>query len=358
MGKNLDTDSIFGSYLNKVLLKEAVKPTEETNDAMKGVTKAIPELQKMLNDPTASEEDKKIIKGLIDNAQKATSSTGSATSQASPITVGNPTGLTPQASVVDASKSVSNPYAKKVAQPALQPSSTQNVAPTNTQGTVTAQMPTGTETQAPLQVGNVSVGNPNAGQTPTPSTPNKSTPAVNNGSIVDYLAGKNQKFDMQSRAKLAAERGIKDYKGTAQQNTELLKKLQSGEKPTQQARSQTPATTQQGMGGAIGATSNVIAKGGNVVKNVLGGGNQPLTGIPGAMSKGVAAVGNVGKAILGSGQKNKTKTEEAEEIKENNNIARFVKCLSEKNYSQAHEYLKKIVNAKVEKNLYKVINKI
>jgi len=28
MGKNLDTDSIFGSYLNNVLLKEAVKPTE------------------------------------------------------------------------------------------------------------------------------------------------------------------------------------------------------------------------------------------------------------------------------------------------------------------------------------------
>ena len=28
MGKNLDTDSIFGSYMNNVLLKEAVKPTE------------------------------------------------------------------------------------------------------------------------------------------------------------------------------------------------------------------------------------------------------------------------------------------------------------------------------------------
>ena len=33
MGKNLDTDSIFGSYLNKVLLKEAVKPTESTEPA-------------------------------------------------------------------------------------------------------------------------------------------------------------------------------------------------------------------------------------------------------------------------------------------------------------------------------------
>lgn len=28
MGKNLDTDNIFGSYLNNVILKEAVKPTE------------------------------------------------------------------------------------------------------------------------------------------------------------------------------------------------------------------------------------------------------------------------------------------------------------------------------------------
>jgi len=30
MGKNLDTDNIFGSYMNNVLLKEAVKPTETT----------------------------------------------------------------------------------------------------------------------------------------------------------------------------------------------------------------------------------------------------------------------------------------------------------------------------------------
>lgn len=33
MGKNLDTDSIFGSYINNVLLKEAVKPIESTAPA-------------------------------------------------------------------------------------------------------------------------------------------------------------------------------------------------------------------------------------------------------------------------------------------------------------------------------------
>ena len=33
MGKNLDTDNIFGSYMNSVLLKEYVKPTESTEPA-------------------------------------------------------------------------------------------------------------------------------------------------------------------------------------------------------------------------------------------------------------------------------------------------------------------------------------
>ena len=259
------------------------------------------------------------------------------------------------------------------------------------------------------------------------------------GSIVDYLAGKNQKFDKASRAELAAQYNIQNYTGTAQQNTDLLNKLKANEKmpqgtnatgEKQYAAGTVPKATandsqqqpqqpqQQGIGGAIGATSNVIAKGGNVVKNVLGAGNQPLTGIPGLMSKGVAAAGNLfKKALIGGGQQQATapvqqqqatapvqqqqataptrqvaaptkkqtapvqqtasnnkgyeqnlgdadeyfkKKDEAEEVKieENRNIAKFVKCLSEKNYSQAHNYLKKIVNSKVEKNLYRVINKL
>ena len=265
------------------------------------------------------------------------------------------------------------------------------------------------------------------------------------GSIVDYLAGKNQKFDKASRAKLAAQYNIQNYTGTAQQNTDLLNKLKANEKMPQgtnatgekqyaagtvpkatandsQQQPQQQPQQQQGVGGAIGATSNVIAKGGNVIKNVLGAGNQPLTGIPGAMSKGVAAAGNlIKKALIGGGgqqqaaapvqqqataptqtaptQTAPTQTaptrqvaaptkkqtapvqqtasndkgyvknpggvdeyfkDEAEEVKieENRNIAKFVKCLSEKNYSQAHNYLKKIVDSKLQKNLNKAVNKI
>lgn len=49
--------------------------------------------------------------------------------------------------------------------------------------------------------------------------------AAYNGSIVNYLAAKGKAFDKESRAKLAAERGIKDYDFSAEKNTELLNLL-------------------------------------------------------------------------------------------------------------------------------------
>lgn len=56
-------------------------------------------------------------------------------------------------------------------------------------------------------------------------------------SIVDYLKSKNQDSSYSSRSKLAQSHGINGYKGTAQQNTSLLKALQgstSAPKPTPQ----------------------------------------------------------------------------------------------------------------------------
>ena len=44
--------------------------------------------------------------------------------------------------------------------------------------------------------------------------------------------------------------------------------------------------------------------------------------------------------------------------KEKNNIAKFLKQLSEKNYSSAHKYLKAILEQKVKKNLLKGIERI
>lgn len=65
-----------------------------------------------------------------------------------------------------------------------------------------------------------------------PSKPSKPSTSSGGGSIVDYLnkQGKNSSFS--ARKKLATKHGIKNYKGTAKQNTTLLSKLKSGSKPS------------------------------------------------------------------------------------------------------------------------------
>lgn len=66
------------------------------------------------------------------------------------------------------------------------------------------------------------------------------------GSIVDYLKKNGQDSSYAARAQLAANYGIQGYKGTAAQNTQLLKSLQSGAQPaTNPAQAQTPQTTTQ-----------------------------------------------------------------------------------------------------------------
>jgi hypothetical protein len=52
------------------------------------------------------------------------------------------------------------------------------------------------------------------------------TYASNNSiSIVNYLKKRNEPYSFEARMKLAEELGIVEYRGTAEQNTELLKKL-------------------------------------------------------------------------------------------------------------------------------------
>jgi hypothetical protein len=58
-------------------------------------------------------------------------------------------------------------------------------------------------------------------------------------SIVDYLKSIGQPSDFASRQKLAEQYGIKDYRGTAEQNIQLLALLKSGQKP---AAGGTPTT--------------------------------------------------------------------------------------------------------------------
>ncbi|MBC1913068.1 N-acetylmuramoyl-L-alanine amidase [Listeria booriae] len=65
-----------------------------------------------------------------------------------------------------------------------------------------------------------------------PETSNTSKPSANvGGSVVDYLNSKKIDSSMANRKKLAAKYGITNYTGTAAQNTQLLAKLKSGAAP-------------------------------------------------------------------------------------------------------------------------------
>ena len=52
-------------------------------------------------------------------------------------------------------------------------------------------------------------------------------------SVVDYLKSVGQASDFASRKKLAEQLGIKDYRGTADQNLKMLDMLRSGQTATQ-----------------------------------------------------------------------------------------------------------------------------
>jgi hypothetical protein len=62
-------------------------------------------------------------------------------------------------------------------------------------------------------------------------------------SIVDYLKSQGQDSSFSARKQLAQQYGISNYSGTAQQNTQLLKTLQSGTKPTTSSTPTTPSNT-------------------------------------------------------------------------------------------------------------------
>src|SRR5699024_9375632 len=59
---------------------------------------------------------------------------------------------------------------------------------------------------------------------------NSSKTAYTGNSIVDYLLSIGQSATFANRSKLAKKHGIKNYRGTAEQNLKLLDKLRSGSK--------------------------------------------------------------------------------------------------------------------------------
>ena len=324
MGKNLDTSNIFSSYMDNVLLKEA--------DGQ--LTSQIPALQQLLNDPNTPEQQKSGIKQMIANAEAFSKQSGSQAQQAPP-------------------------------QPATQPvdkSSAQAVPEKR------AENPYTTEYQGP--------------------------------SIVDFLAKSGQKSDMASRQALAQRMGIQNYKGTAEQNTQMLNALKKQAQdfaktpqvatPAQVAQAQQPATTSpekplQVGNVSIGKPSGtaptppsqtsiptqqpVNVGGGITIGNPTGSQNEPTK------TSQVTSTQKPAKPEASEEEANEENCEDCENncekckknksnalnkitVQEKVNISKFLKHLSEKNYSSAHKYLKAIVDDKVNAKIAQRIAKI
>lgn len=427
MGKNSDIHNIFDSYLNKVILNEAVKPTEGGGGV---IAPEIERLRALLTNPTLSPEDRAKAQASLDILTKGT---GSNTPPAGTMTVD-------QAKQVIANQQAQNTASSQgtvaIKKDETVPQSLKPVPPTSdaerqanfdamfpprgeyekregiapsqasTQDTTTQSASTAPQAQ---QSG-VSLTDPNSisldGQSPKPAddfqnkldanysefkksapTPQQSTqpaatkPATKSsdgGSIVNYLAASGQKSDFASRSKMAADYGIQNYKGTAEQNTQLLNKLKANEKmpqgtnatgeqqyanktvPKATAASNKPSSGgQQGMGGVVGGASKAVGSAGQGLKQATIGTKQPLGGVLGGISKAVGSAGKgIKKALVGD-QGEPEKKEESEETFvrfEKTNIAKFLKFLSEKNYAEANKYLKKIVECKVKRNILKNIS--
>lgn len=85
-----------------------------------------------------------------------------------------------------------------------------------------------TKTQPSEALKNLSIDmvkNPQPVAAPTPAPTTSYNTSYTGGSIVDFLSQSGQAADFQTRTKLAADAGITNYVGSADQNTQLLKKL-------------------------------------------------------------------------------------------------------------------------------------
>lgn len=72
-------------------------------------------------------------------------------------------------------------------------------------------------------------------------TPTATTSSFSDESVIDYLDSKGEPSDFGSRSKLASENGIENYRGTREQNLDLLAKLKSGKtSTTKDASTSTP----------------------------------------------------------------------------------------------------------------------
>lgn len=166
--------------------------------------------------------DKQNVAYAEKNGWKAEAATTASTvPPATPVTPPTPPSAQPEA-VSSAPAPTTPPMAtpptpsQVTPQPAATPAPAPVAAPAPAQAQPTPQMPTPpAPTPAPM------ASNP----APAPvATPKQYTGT----SVVDYLKLQNKDTSFAYRSKLAAENGIKNYSGSAEQNTALLKKLQGG----------------------------------------------------------------------------------------------------------------------------------
>jgi hypothetical protein len=408
MGKNSDHKNIFESYYNNVVLNE------ETIDLSKLDIQSLEALLKTQTNPDA----KKSIEAAIDGKNSIPAGTMTADQAKEVIANQQSQNATPsQGTVVkseekpsQATDTTSTDAERKAKFDAMFPSREEyekregiSTAPVATQSAPVATQSAPVAAPQPTtgsgefdEIANLkaALNNPNLDPTlkkivqdritelskqPQPQAQQAAQPAAKSsggGSIVDYLASKGQPTDKASRAKLAAQEGIQNYSGTAEQNIQLLNKLKSREKsPTQQPATQQaqqtttqPAQKQQGMGGAVGGVSKAIGSVGQGLKQATIGTKKPLGGVLGGISKAVGSTGKgIKKALVGDQDESEENSEDCVKCEKDNinnvmeqkiNISKFLKHLSEKNYSSAHKYLKAIVDDKVKTKIAQRIAKI
>lgn len=116
-----------------------------------------------------------------------------------------------------------------------------------TQGLNAGQNPTGTPANSPVTPSPITT------STPSPTNTNTQGNSYTGGSIVDALKAGGQASDFASRTTLAGQYGIKNYTGTADQNTQLLQKYRTGLQSAQDSGNPAP----QSQGDASAAVSDI-----------------------------------------------------------------------------------------------------
>lgn len=101
-----------------------------------------------------------------------------------------------------------------------------------------------------------------------PSTSKPSNSTYTGDSVVDYLKSIKQPSDFASRAKLAKQHGIANYKGTTSQNTTLLNKLRGGSAPSKPKAK--PKTLKVGQTVTLKKSASRFATGESIASHAKG----------------------------------------------------------------------------------------